>query len=60
MGKKIEGNEGPTLGIQTSNEMFEKLKFESSRLQKSWHPYDSFNFIVTAWHLFQDWNKRLM
>lgn len=22
-----------------------------------WHPYDAFNFLVTAWHLFHDWKN---
>ena len=36
--------------------MFEKLKFESLRLQKDWHnSYNTFNFLVTAWHLYHDW-----
>ena len=57
MSKKIMGNEGPTLGISSSLEMFEKLKHESSLLVESWSPYDTFNFLVTGWHLFQDWPK---
>ena len=57
MSKVIAGNDGPVLGIETSLDMFEKLKFESSRLQQEWHSYDAFNFLVTAWHLFEDWTK---
>ncbi len=58
MSEKILGNDGPVLGLYSSKDMFEKLKFESSRLQQDWHnPYDTFNFIVTAWHLFHDWPK---
>ncbi len=55
MSKAIAGNDGPVLGIESSLDMFEKLKFESLRLQLGWHPYDAFNFLVTAWHLFEDW-----
>ncbi len=55
MSKAISGNDGPVLGIESSVDMYEKLKFESSRLQQGWHPYDAFNFLVTAHHLFQDW-----
>ena len=55
MSKVIAGREGPVLGIESSLDMFEKLKYESARLQKGWHPYDAFNFLVTAWHLFADW-----
>lgn len=57
MGKKISARDGPVLGIDSSTAMFEKLKYESSRLQQGWHPYDAFNFLVTAWHLFEDWPK---
>ena len=55
MSKVIAGREGPVLGIESSVDMFEKLKYESARLQKGWHSYDAFNFLVTAWHLFADW-----
>jgi len=57
MSKIIDGREGPVFGIKSSADMFEKLKYESSRLQQGWHPYDAFNFLVTAWHLFEDWPK---
>lgn len=57
MTRVIAGREGPVFGIDSSLAMFEKLKHESSRLQKGWHPYDTFNFLVTAWHLFADWPK---
>lgn len=57
MGKTISGKDGPVLGINSSLDMFEKLKHESHRLQQEWHPYDAFNFLVTAWHLFEDWPR---
>lgn len=57
MTKKIVGLDGPALGINSSLDMFEKLKHESLRLQQGWHSYDAFNFLVTAWHLFNDWPK---
>ena len=58
MSKIIGGKDGPVLGLYSSKDMFEKLKFESLRLQSDWqNPYDSFNFLVTAWHLFHDWPK---
>lgn len=57
MSKIITDQTGPVLGIDSSKAMFEKLKYESSRLQQGWHPYDTFNFLVTAWHLFEDWAK---
>jgi hypothetical protein len=56
MGAKISDS-NPALGLHSSADMFQKLKLESSRLQQGWHPYDAFNFLVTAWHLFDDWPK---
>lgn len=55
MDKDLQGREGPVLGIGASAELYEKLKFEGARLRTEWHPYDAFNFVLTAWHLYQDW-----
>lgn len=57
MGNTVSGIEGPVICISSSLEMYDKLKYESSRLQNGWHHYDTFNFLVTAWHLFVDWKK---
>lgn len=45
----------PRLPLNTVEEMFEKLKWEDKRLRATWSIYDSFNFIVTAHHLYWDW-----
>ncbi|EPP5339795.1 hypothetical protein CGK32_23845 [Vibrio parahaemolyticus] len=45
------------VGIETVHELREKLKFERQRVTQSYHPYDFFNFVVTAWHLHHDWIK---
>jgi hypothetical protein len=42
-------------GINTCFDLFDKLKYEGDNLENSWNVYNSFNFIVTAWHLFDDW-----
>ncbi|MDP1889201.1 hypothetical protein [Polaromonas sp.] len=55
MDKDLQSREGPVLGIGSSAELYEKLKFEGARLRTEWHPYDAFNFVLTAWHLYQDW-----
>ena len=58
MGKLLAGNDGPTLGITSSLDMFNKLKYESRLLDNDLqNTYNAFNFIVTAWHLFNDWPK---
>lgn len=43
------------LALDTAEDMFDKLKWEEARLDESWDVYDSFNFIVTAHHLYVDW-----
>jgi len=45
----------PRLPLDTVEQMFEKLKWEEARLKESWSVYDSFNFLVTAHHLWCDW-----
>jgi hypothetical protein len=45
----------PRLPLDTVEQMFDKLKWEEARLVESWSVYDSFNFIVTAHHLWFDW-----
>lgn len=58
MGKLLVGNDGPTLGITTSRDMFNKLKYDSQLLDNDLqNTYNAFNFVVTAWHLFNDWPK---
>ena len=38
--------------------MYAKLRHESLRLQADWqNSFDTFNFLVTAWHLYHDWPK---
>lgn len=45
----------PRIPIHTCEGLFEKLKWEYQRLQGEWNEYNSFNFIVTAYHLYCDW-----
>lgn len=47
----------PRLPLDTIEQMFEKLRWEEARLAESWSIYDSFNFLVTAHHLWFDWLK---
>lgn len=59
MTKSITGNQGPTIGLSTSLDLYQKLQFESERLiTNHWHSYDAFNFIITAWHLYDDWLQK--
>ena len=45
------------IGLENCTELFAKLKFEKERLDSNWNEYDFFNFMVTAWHLQNDWLK---
>lgn len=42
-------------GINTCFDLHNKLKYEGEKLEPDWNEYNSFNFIVTAWHLHADW-----
>jgi len=42
-------------GIKNSYDMFLKLLYEGHKVGENYHPYDCFNFFVTAWHLYNDW-----
>jgi hypothetical protein len=42
-------------GLETCQDMYKKLKWEAQRLEDGWSVYDTFNFVVTAHHLYADW-----
>lgn len=48
----------PRLPIHTVEGMFEKLKWDEARLVESWSVYDSWNFVVTTYHLYEDWIRK--
>ena len=48
-------NPSTRFGLETCQDMYEKLKWEASRLEDGWSVYDTFNFVVTAYHLYIDW-----
>lgn len=47
----------PRIPINTCEDLFEKLKWDYEELKLGWHEYRSFNFVVTAYHLYADWFK---
>lgn len=53
----MEERPATRLYLETAQDMFDKLLWEDERLRQSWSVYDSFNFIVTAHHLYTDWIK---
>lgn len=58
MSKDLSGDEGAILGLATSLDLHGKLIHDAKRLGEKWHAYVAFDFILTAWHLFNDWPKR--
>lgn len=45
----------PRLPLHTCADLFDKLKFDFEELKKDWSEYRTFNFVVTAYHLYKDW-----
>lgn len=45
------------LGLSGCRDLFQKLTIEGQELGPNWNPYDCFNFVITAWHLYKDWIK---
>jgi len=45
----------PRLSINTVEELFDKLKWDERRLLQSWGVYESWDFVLTAHHLYKDW-----
>lgn len=45
------------VGIESCEDLFNKLMFEKERFESDWSDYNFFNFVVTAWHLQNDWLK---
>ena len=49
----------PRLPIDSCEALFEKLKWDYIQLENDWSSsYCTFNFVVTAYHLYQDWIKQ--
>lgn len=46
----------PRLAINSCQALFEKLKWDYKQLESDWtSSYTTFNFVVTAYHLYNDW-----
>lgn len=57
MGKKLSGRDGATLGFVSSTDYYRKLLRDAEGLRGSWDAHDATDFLITSWHLFQDWSK---
>lgn len=45
-------------GLETCQDMHGKLKRDAQRLEDGWSIDDTFNFVVTAHHLYDDWIEK--
>lgn len=45
----------PRLPLHTCSDLFGKLQFDLEELGDDWSEYKTFNFVITAYHLYQDW-----
>jgi len=48
----------PRIRLNTCEAFFAKLKWEYDLLQIDWSEYHSFNFVITANHLYKDWIEK--
>ncbi|HXE97711.1 MAG TPA: hypothetical protein VN642_14995 [Dongiaceae bacterium] len=48
----------PRLPIHTCEGLLEKLKWDHNEFKQGWTEYRTFNFVVTAYHLYADWIDR--
>ena len=48
----------PRLPIDSCEALFEKLQWDHIQLEKEWNSYGTFNFVLTAYHLYQDWIEK--
>lgn len=49
----------PRLPLDTCEDLLKKLAWDREQLENDWNPYKTFNFIVTANHLYKDWVKKI-
>jgi len=54
---KTTSKESPRIPIDTCEGLFEKVKWDYQQLQNDWNEYHTFNFVITAYHLYDDWIK---
>jgi hypothetical protein len=53
----VTGDNRLLYGLTTCLDLHNILIYEGNTLENNWNEYNSFNFIVTAWHLYDDWLK---
>lgn len=47
----------PRLPLHTCEDLLAKLQWDHEQFKQGWDTYRSFNFIITANHLYKDWLK---
>lgn len=45
----------PRLPLHTCSDLFSKLQFDFAEIKNDWSEYKAFNFVITAYHLYEDW-----
>jgi len=48
-------SQSPRIPIDTCEGLYDKLKWDYEQLEEGWTEYRTFNFVVTAYHLYADW-----
>jgi len=48
----------PRIPLNTPEDLLDKLKLDYKELDNGRAEYKAFNFVVTAYHLFEDWIKK--
>lgn len=51
----ITAHISPRIPIDTCEGLFKKLTWDYQQLQEGWNEYCTFNFVLTAYHLYDDW-----
>ena len=47
----------PRIPLHSCEALLEKLKWDYAELERGWTEYRTFNFVITAHHLYTDWIK---
>lgn len=47
----------PRIPLHSCEALLDKLKWDYSQFDEGWTEYRTFNFVITAYHLYKDWIK---
>jgi hypothetical protein len=49
----------PRIPLNSCSALLEKLKWDYAQFEHGWTEYRTFNFVITAYHLYGDWIKSI-